>query len=258
MVKGDRNRLLRYTALALAFSCATAAAGYVGLRMGRAFERNHLCCELPRRHNFAISLREALGLLEFPSQIGQDRWVAERVFPGLENGYFLDVGSTDGYRDSNTWALEQRGWQGICVDPFPTNMEERRCLMFREAVSSIRGEKVRFAEAGDLGGIVDHLGLWKEKTQRAAVVELTTSTLEDILERAAAPPYIHFMSLDIEGAELEALKGFPFDRYALGSLTVEHNYEEPKRSEIEQFLSSRGYVRVRTWMQDDFYLPRRE
>ena len=58
-----------------------------------------------------------------------------------------------------------------------------------------------------------------------------------------------------EGAELEALRGFPFDTYKLGSLAIEHNYEEPKRSEIQQLLKSKGYTRARAWMQDDFYVP---
>lgn len=41
-------------------------------RVGRRFEFNQLCCGVHRRHNLAISIRDALGLLRFPSQIGQD------------------------------------------------------------------------------------------------------------------------------------------------------------------------------------------
>jgi methyltransferase FkbM-like protein len=80
-------------------------------------------------------------------------------------------------------------------------------------------------------------------------------TLGSILQRANAPSFIHFMSLDIEGAELEALRGFPFDHYKLGSMAIEHNNEEPKRSQIEALLKSKGYTKAHTWMQDDFYLP---
>jgi hypothetical protein len=70
------------------------------------------------------------------------------------------------------------------------------------------------------------------------------------------PTFIHFVSLDIEGAELEALKGFPFDTYKMGALAVEHNEEEPKRREIEALMSQHGYRKVHSWYQDDFYLPR--
>jgi FkbM family methyltransferase len=230
-------------------------AGYAGARVGRHYEYNYLCCGMAKRHNMIVSLEESLGLRRFPSQIGQDRWVSEVVFPGVSNGYFLDVGSADGFFNSNTWALERRGWTGICVDPFPSNMQDRRCRVFKEAVDSVGGRHVSFAAAGEIGGITATLGKGKEAAEQSPQVQLTTVTLADILQRATAPPYINFLSLDIEGAELEALRGFPFDRFKVGAMAIEHNYEEPKRSAIETLLKAQGYVRVRTWMQDDFYLP---
>src|SRR4029450_7225637 len=147
------KRLFQLAAVALVLLGVATAAGYFGMRVGRKFALNQLCCAIPQRQNFGMSVRETLGLVKFPSPIGQDRWVAERVFPGARNGYFLDVG------------------------PVP-------------------------------GG--------------------------------HAPSYIHFMSLDIEGAELEALKGFPFDSYKLGSLAIQHNFWGPKRSEGEKHPRGKG------------------
>ena len=65
------------------------------------------------------------------------------------------------------------------------------------------------------------------------------------------------MSLDIEGAELEALKAFPFDKHRIGAMAVEHNFEEPKRSDIQLLMGRHGYERVHSWQQDDFYAPAR-
>jgi hypothetical protein len=127
--------------------------------------------------------------------------------------------------------------------------------MLKEVVFSEAGKRVRFQASGEIGGITDTLGVWKERALNAPTVEFTTLTLGDILERTNAPRFIHFVSLDIEGAELEALKGFPFDRYKLGALAVEHNDEEPKRSEIARLMKSHGYRRSHSWQQDDFYLP---
>ena len=250
-----RKRLIQLAVAALVLLCVATAAGYFGMRVGRSFQLNQMCCQITQRHNFEISVKERLGLLKFPSQIGQDRWVAEKVFPGVTNGYFLDVGSADGFVNSNTWALEQRGWKGICVDPFPSNMQGRTCQMFPEAVDGEGGHKVQFTNAGELGGISTYLDRYKDVVKEAKTVELTTVTLGSILQRANAPSFIHFMSLDIEGAELEALRGFPFDHYKLGSIAIEHNDEEPKRSQIEGLLKARGYTKAHTWMQDDFYLP---
>ncbi len=227
----------------------------VGAAVRRNFTTNVQCCQVPLAHNIVLSVQEALGRgPTFHSEVGQDKWITETVFPGVTNGYFLDVGSGHGTIGSNTKRLEELGWTGVCIDPFPKHMEGRTCVMRRDVVFSKAGEHVSFRASGDLGGISDTLGAWKAEADKAPMVDFTTVTLADVLAETHAPAYIHFMSLDIEGAELEALKGFPFDRYTIGALAIEHNYEEPKRSDIEAFLRARGYRRVNSVKQDDFYL----
>jgi len=85
--------------------------------------------------------------------------------------------------------------------------------------------------------------------------EFTTVTLGDILERAKAPRFINFMSMDIEGGEFEALKGFPFDKYKIGALAIEHGFREPKRSDIKALMENHGYKRLYSLVQDDLYVP---
>ncbi len=74
-----------------------------------------------RRLGLDLGLMELLGAYPYHSQWGQDRWITERVFPGVKDGYFVDIGSGHGTKDSNTKVLEDLGWSGICVDPFPQN-----------------------------------------------------------------------------------------------------------------------------------------
>ena len=242
--------VLRATALlALVVACTA-----FGASVGRRYELNAQCCDVPPARNAVLSLRETLGLASFPSQIGQDKWISETVFPGVADGFFLDVGSGDGIVHSNTFVLEQKGWRGICVDPFPTNVERRTCRVFKDVVYSERGRRMTFHKAGELAGLADTLDTWKPIAEKAPAVELTTVTLGDVLDRAQAPRYIHYLSLDIEGAELEALRGLPLDTYKFGAMTIEHNYEGRKRNDIQAYLEPRGYRRVRTWRHDDFYV----
>lgn len=227
-----------------------------GQALAKHFEENRRCCQLPFGRALAIAWHEAQGNPPYPSEIGQDKWVAEAMFPDVRDGVFLDVGSGHGQIGSNTRALEDRGWTGICVDPFPVAMEGRDCQMVKEVVSSEAGKKVLFHTHDGLGGIADTLGKWKAEASKAPAVELTTVTLAQVLEQAQAPAFIHFLSLDIEGAELDALRGIPFDRYRFGAMAIEHNEEEPKRGDIIKFLEERGYRRVHTYKQDDFFAPR--
>jgi len=232
-------------------------SAYVGLKLGRQNQKDAECCLLPLSRSVVVSAEEELGLVTFYSDMGQDKWVSEGVFPGVNDGFFLDVGSGDGTIMSNTKRLEQKGWTGICIDPFPKNMQGRTCQVFKEVVSSESGKTVKFfAHPGLWGGIVDTLSDTRKKIiDTAPIVEFTTVTLRDILERAKAPQFIHYVSLDIEGGEINALKGFPFDTYRIGSLTVEHNFHEPTRTEIRTLLESHGYKYVHTSVRDDFYVP---
>ncbi|MGB2716329.1 MAG: FkbM family methyltransferase [Vicinamibacterales bacterium] len=251
------RRLTRVLLVLVVLAAVATGSGYMGLRVGRQYERNRLCCDTPRPRNLWLSAREVFGQARFYSQIGQDKWVLETVFPDVKNGFFLDVGSGDGTQLSNTKALEEHGWRGICIDPFPTNMEGRTCQMLKEVVFSESGKRMQFQASGEVGGIRDTLGKWKGEALGAPTVEFTTVTLRDVLENTRAPKFIHFVSLDIEGAELEALKAFPFDQYKIGAMAVEHNDEEPKRTEIEALMRRHGYRRVHSWQQDDFYVPER-
>jgi len=260
------NLLERFKArslwIAVLLAVVVLGSGFVGAKLGEDYELNHLCCQLSPSRSLLVSAKESLGLVTFYSQIGQDKWVSEKIFPGVKNGFFLDVGSGDGTFNSNTKTLEQKGWTGICVDPHPHHMEDRTCQIFKEVVSNESGKKVRFWTGGEKnldsfwGGIENTLeGEAKRIIQTAPFEDFTTVTLGDILERAKAPQFINFVSLDIEGGEVNALKGFPFDHYQMGALAVEHNYQEPKRTEIKDLMESHGYKRVHTSVQDDFYVP---
>jgi len=252
------NPLLSIIAVVLLLTVALAS-GYVGLKLGARYEINNECCRLPLSRSLILSVKEKLGLVRFYSELGQDKWASESVFPGVKNGFFVDVGSGDGTYWSNTKALEEKGWHGICIDPFPKNMQGRTCQVFREVVFSEPGKQVKFwaPQHSFWGGIPETLDPASKalmEQEEPQFTEFTTVTLGDILERAKAPRFINFMNLDIEGAELEALKGFPFDKYKIGALAVEHGFREPKRSDIKALMESHGYKRLYSHVQDDFYV----
>src|SRR5262245_41160059 len=205
--------------LGLVVVVVTALCAFAVVRRSGAselFAENRQCCQLSFMRNMRVTLSELRGRQEYFSEIGQDKWVLEKVFPGVTNGYFVDIGSGHGTIGSNSRTLEKRGWSGVCIDPFPVNMEGRTCRLFQEVVFSKPGLLIAFRTAGGLGGVDDTLGEWNQTAARAPTVNVKTVTLDDILARAGAPRFIHFVSLDIEGAELEALRAFPFDRYRVG------------------------------------------
>lgn len=181
---------------------------------------------------------------DYRGQLGADRWVAEEVFPGIA-GYFVDVGAYDGMRLSNTWALEGMGWTGICVEPsrwFGMLQARRKCILDNRAAWSCDG-RMKFSENGMLGRL-DAAGDGEE---------VVCATLEHILDDHNAPSFIHFLSLDVEGSELEVLRVFPWERYQFGAIAVEHAH--CNKAALSFLLSLHGYGNIREVEHDLFCLP---
>ena len=80
---------------------------------------NRRCCHLDFLTSLRLAFAETVAPSEYASEVGQDKWVLERVFPETERGFFVEVGSGHGYIGSNSLALERRGWTGICVESVP-------------------------------------------------------------------------------------------------------------------------------------------
>jgi FkbM family methyltransferase len=237
-------------------AAVTLAAFYLGAWFGRYYERQSVCFALPRAGNIQTSLRRILGLQKSYAQFEQDLWIALVIAPGKRDGFYVDVGSADGEHISNTKLLDEMNWKGICIDPFPTNMQRRTCQVFSQPVFRESGKTVSFRTAGEMGGIAEDLGKYKDATSRVKTVELVTATLDEILVKGHAPKHIDYMSIDIEGAEYDALLGLSLDQYQIGAFTIEHNFEGEKRENIRKLLTEKGYVRVGAWGVDDWYVHR--
>ena len=186
------------------------------------------------------------------SQLGQDSWVLSK-FGGPR--FFLDVGANDGVLLSNTYELENAGWTGLCIDPFPQNHQHRRAKVVEAAVAaSVRN--VTFHRADEVSGIKDYLGTHAELALQGQPVILTTRTLGEILDTENAPSYIDYMSLDTEGSEYDILSTFPFWKYRFGLISVEHNREEPKKTMVRELLDYHGYMLEREVEIDDWFVSK--
>jgi FkbM family methyltransferase len=254
--KGFRWSLAKSGAAALLILILCGAAGVVGFRAGEANVLYNLAGEITKAEDRLPAVADyAIGRAGSYSLYGQDLWLLNHIYPGQSDGFFVDLGSADGEEASNSKLLESRGWRGICIDPFPSNMEGRSCRMFKEVVDSEAGRTVHFQQPGQFaGGILDYAGWWVDAKARERTVELTTTTLADILREGQAPPFIHYLSIDIEGAEYEALRTFPFDEYRFGAITIEHNEVQDRRMAIRRLLESHGYRLERAILDQDWYV----
>jgi FkbM family methyltransferase len=194
------------------------------------------------------------------SQLGQDVEVLKKY----SKGYYIEIGASDGIELSNTYLLEKNGWEGICIEPIPARYEKlvknRKAICYNKAIYHTSDMEVIFTIANRndlLSGIKHHITRYrKEVFSNYRDIIVQTKTLNDILDDAKAPKFIEYLSLDTEGTELEILRSVDLNKYSFGVIDVEHNYEEPRRSEIRSYLLAHGYIVDKENHWDDRYVSR--
>lgn len=121
------------------------------------------------------------------------------------------------------------------------------------------GEKLIFNEVdqGELSTIDLFSGSDGAKNARmtGSKYEVSTISLNDLLDKYNAPKEIDYLSIDTEGSEFEILSAFDFSKHKFKIITCEHNFT-PNRKNIYSLLTKNGYERKYTDLSafDDWYV----
>lgn len=178
-----------------------------------------------------------------------------------EHPYFVELGANDGYTQSNTKHLElYRGWTGVLIEPIPskfceliTNRSSRNkfynlaCVSDNSSVTSVTmlysnlqtimldGESdiPNRAEHAEIGA--GHLDLDEEINVYG--FRAPAKTLTSILIDADAPYRMGLLSLDVEGSEMEVLKGLDHATFRFDVICIESRQFQMSKS----FLEGVGY-----------------
>ena len=190
------------------------------------------------------------------SQLGQDfDCLAKYPFSPNQNYFYVDIGASDGISLSNTYLLEKNGWNGICIEPesnsFTKLVSNRNSININCACYK-SDEEVDFLVSSEpmLSGIEETI--FKNNLEYKSI-KVKAKTLTQILDEYQAATHIQYLSLDVEGGELNVLLGCDFNKYSFGIIDVEHNYMDVLRGEIKELLESKGYKFALQNKWDDRY-----
>lgn len=190
-------------------------------------------------------------------------------FISKKRGFYIELGANDGVAQSNTLILELvYGWRGVLVEPvsdsfrkLQRNRNSRRnhlanvaCVSFsfeRESVLLALSDLMSspLIPSSDIGDVRAHVLGKDADLGRPLATELAEArTLTAVLDEANAPNEIDLLSLDVEGGELEVLKGIDFLRYRIDWILVESR--SPRA--ISNFLVTQDYELVQKLTHHDF------
>ncbi|GAT31994.1 methyltransferase, FkbM family [Terrimicrobium sacchariphilum] len=209
---------------------------------------------------------EGCASCSFFAQEGEDAVLAGLIDPEWNRkGFFVDVGAHHPTRFSNTWMFYQAGWRGINIDPTPGSM-----VPFRE----LRSEDVNLEVAISREAAVRKFYCYNEpalngidndrreelkdthyKLER--ILDIETLPLSEILkrhrERFVSPS---FLTIDVEGLEVEVLSSVDLQKYSFDFILVEQMLPDLMalgKSDVWKYVTERGYKAVACTGRTVFY-----
>jgi len=186
-------------------------------------------------------------------------------FDNKKSGFFVEIGANEPLSEnSQSWHLEsQIGWKGILVEPNPRLAEKARIsrpgsLIFESACVSPANEGVinLYIPLVNDDEVTGHAAIRKNiddfSYQNHKVVNVKARTLNSILEEAAVGT-IDILTIDVEGAELEVLRGLDIEKYKPGLILLEdkHVYLDKHR-----YLKKHDYQLVKRTTLNCWYVPK--
>jgi FkbM family methyltransferase len=180
------------------------------------------------------------------------------------NGFFVELGANDGVNQSNTLYFERyKNWKGLLIEPYLPNYlkciknRSKKNYIFCNACVSFNYKKtfvkllynnlitIPVGVETDLKA-QDYMG---NKHDHPFVFGAQAITLNKILLKSNAPKNIDLLSLDVEGAEMEVLKGINHNIFRFKFICVEaRNIKKLKKYlnsfnyELKEKLSSGDYL----------------
>ncbi len=191
--------------------------------------------------------------------------IAYIYFSGKPSGFFIDIGSFDGVEISNTYALENIGWDGICIEPIPEIFSlleaNRNCHKYNVAISSETKRGVKFSKVSGLLGLSGLAHQMPERIKKGLVnqglkieeIAVNTMTFGDAMKHHPEINHVDFLSIDVEGGELDVLNSIDFDRYRFELITIENN---EGTATLKKYMSQYGYEIFLDLGVDLMFVPR--
>lgn len=192
----------------------------------------------------------------FRNPPGNERELVREFFGNSTSGVFVDVGANDPVAGSQSHHLEQSGWHGLLIEPLPDycrKLREQRTARVVECACSgpeNHGKHIEFLVAGVYSTLNSATVLGQPAVD--GKISVHCRTLDSILEECQIEPGFDFLSIDIEGHEMEMFKGFSLKRWKPRLVLIEDHVLDHRK---HNHLAREGYqILMRTGI-NSWYVP---
>lgn len=204
-------------------------------------------CVRVRRDHFGSSRRVSYA------ESGEDLLLASLLGEDRRDGFYVDVGANHPRRFSNTCYFYRRGWHGINIDPLPGmkrlfDLYRPRDVNLQCAIAREQGMMTYYMfDDSPFNGCSAELSAYRADVQghlQIGQVQVPTVTLRHVLEEnLPTGTEIDFLSVDVEGMDLDVLLSNDWSKYRPRFILVEikGGLDEVQADPIHAMLTEHGY-----------------
>ena len=185
------------------------------------------------------------------AQNGEDV-VLWRALSGVRGGRYVEVGGNDPTADSVSRSFYERGWSGVVVEPVAEfagrfRQERPRDTVVQAAVGASNGETTLHVIAGTGLSSTDPQVATDQRARGWETVETVVPQvrLDDVIaEHVPEGEDVHFLLVDVEGAEQAVLGSLDLTRVRPWVLVVEAtapSTDSPTHDAWEDLVLAAGY-----------------
>ena len=181
-------------------------------------------------------------------------------FPN-EIGKYLDIGAGYPVYMSNTFFFYKLGWSGILVEPLTENVILGRILRNRDriiqGIVSAKRELTTFYELDpsfystiDSDAVQKWLNFGAVIRKKGKITSIPVSDMDFI----CTPTEPCLVSIDVEGAELEVLNSFDWNRQKPRVFIIETwEGNSASNNQVDALLTAQGYLKVKRIASNDVW-----
>ncbi len=194
----------------------------------------------------------------FVSSEAEEKELVWKFFGRKGDGVFVEVGANDPVAGSQSWLLEQNGWRGVLVEPQGACCEKLRAVRKNSQVFQVACSRPDLEGEAELLLAAENgsSALQKQRdthgTHFVGVERVKVTTLDKVL-REAGISRIDFLSMDVEGHEIEVMRGFSFDVFRPALILIEDGARDLSK---HRYLTGHGYKLVKRTTLNNWYVPR--
>jgi len=176
--------------------------------------------------------------------VGESEFV-DNLLQGRRGGFFVECGAADGEQLSNSLFFElHRNWTGLLIEANPgfhraLLSKNRRAYVVRACLSSTtKPETVKFKLSGLGSGMANRMhnsAFVDFDIEHKPVVDVQCFPLNSIAA-ALGVHHIDYLSLDVEGPEVEILRTVDWTQLTVDVLTVEYGRKVDKLHRLRSLL----------------------